>query len=697
MLSASYDSSLVSLSIMVAILASYTALNLAGRINSLQEKNIFGWLAGGAIVMGVGIWSMHFIGMLAFQLPIPLGYDFKISASSLIIAVLASGFALWQINRPHLPITHLCFSAVIMGFAIAAMHYSGMAALRMTPDIEYDRFLFVASIVIAVFASGAALWIAFKLRKDTRHTRMYRALASIIMGSAIVGMHYTGMAASNFPIGSVCTAVADGIEPGKLTVLAIVTTLAVLVFAFALLTSVLDAKLESQTAKLARSLAEANSELTKRTLHDNLTKLANRSFLEERLKQMLSNATREESRFAIMFLDLDGFKTVNDSLGHHTGDLLLIEVAARIRNNLREQDTVARLGGDEFVVLIDINVPEDAAAVADKLVDAISQPFQLNEYDFCISSSIGIAVFPENGVTEHDLLVNADAAMYHKKHAGRAGYRFFESSMNANAHNQLQFIQDLRNALKLGEFYLVYQAKFNAENGSIVGAEALLRWKHPIRGIIEPDDFVPIAAKTGLIEVIGEWVLGEACRQMREWHDAGYPEWKISVNLSASQLRQNNLVELVGAILTRHKLPPSALILEVKEAATMQNVETSLLILKNLAELGVEISIDDFGSGHSSLHYLKHMPASELKIDRDFIRGLEHGTSDAAIVAAIISLGHALNLRIVGKGVESNKQQDFLRSRGCDILQGYLLGRPMSASQFMQQLNAMPIANISCQ
>ena len=696
MLSASYDSSLVSLSFMVAILASYTALNLAGRINSLQEKNIFGWLAGGALVMGVGIWAMHFIGMLAFQLPIPLAYDLKISALSLAIAVLASGFALWQINQPHLPVTHLCISAIIMGSAIAAMHYIGMAALRMTPGIEYDIFLFCASIVIAILASGAALWIAFKLRKDTRHTKIFRALASIIMGTAIVGMHYTGMAAANFPIGSVCTELADGIKPGQLTVLVVVTTLSVLVFALALLTSVLDEKLESQTAKLARSLADANSELTKQTLHDNLTKLANRSFLEERLKQMLSNATREKRRFAIMFLDLDGFKTVNDSLGHHTGDLLLIEVAARIRNNLREQDTAARLGGDEFVVLIEINDLEDAASVADKLVTAINQPVQINEYDFCISSSIGIAVFPENGVTEHDLLVNADAAMYHTKHTGRAGYRFFESSMNANAHNQLQFIQDLRNALKLDEFYLDYQPKFHAQDGSVAGAEALLRWKHPTRGIIKPDDFISIAAKTGLIDAIGEWVLDEACRQMREWHDAGYSTWKISVNLSACQFRQNNLTELVAEILLRHGLPPGCLILEVKESATLHNIEASLLTLKKLAQLGIEISIDDFGSGYSSLRYLKHMPAHELKIDREFIPELAHGTNDAAIVAAIISLGHALNLRIVGKGVETDKQQNCLTSLGCDILQGYLMGRPMSPLQFMKEANAMSASKIAC-
>ena len=462
------------------------------------------------------------------------------------------------------------------------------------------------------------------------------------------------------------------------------------------LTSVLDARLESQTAKLARSLADANSKLTQQTLHDNLTKLANRGFLEDRLKQMLADATREKSRFAIMFIDLDDFKTINDSLGHHTGDLLLIEVAARIRNSLREQDTVARLGGDEFVVLIDIIDPEDAAPVANKLVNIINQPFQINGYDFCISSSIGVAIFPEDGVTDHDLLVNADAAMYHAKHAGRASYRFFEAAMNTNAHNQLQFIQDLRNALKRGEFYLDYQAKFHAISGEIAGAEALLRWRHPTRGVIEPDDFIPIAEKTGLIVTIGEWVLNEACRQMRAWHDVGYSNWKIAVNVSAIQFRQDSLVELVEATLARHHLPPNCLILEVTESTAMYNVETSLLVLKSLSQLGVEISIDDFGSGYSSLLYLKRMPASELKIDRGFIRELTDGTNDAAIVAAIIALGHALNLRIVAEGIETVMQQNFLTSLGCDTLQGYLMGKPVSPQQFINEVHAMSASKIAC-
>ncbi|HWT72346.1 MAG TPA: EAL domain-containing protein [Oxalicibacterium sp.] len=680
MLTEQYDSLLVLVSIAVAILASYTALDMAERINSINHKGSFAWLGGGAIAMGIGIWSMHFVGMLAFRLPIPLGYDLEISALSLLIAILTSGFALWRVSQPSLPLKQLLGSAALMGVAIATMHYIGMASMHMEPGIEYDPWLFVASIAIAIAASGAALWIAFALRRNMPHARLARASAAVVMGAAIAGMHYTGMAAAKFPLGSICMSATEGIGPGWLAIVVIIVTLAVL--AIALLTSVFDARLETQTAKLARSLAEANEELTQQALHDNLTKLANRSLLEDRLEQMLHKAVRERTRFALMFLDLDGFKAINDSLGHHIGDLLLIEVAQRFRNNIRAQETVARLGGDEFVVLIEVDDPEDAAPVAEKLVNLINQRFQIGAHDLGVSASIGIAVYPENGRTSHELLVNADAAMYHAKSAGRNGYRFFETSMNTNAHNQLQVMQDLRLALERKQFCLHYQPKTNAASGEVIGAEALLRWQHPVRGIVGPTEFIPLAEKSGLIVPIGEWVLDEACRQMRSWYDEGHRNWKVAVNLSAMQFMHEHLLEMVQTTLQRHGLPAQCLILEVTESTAMHDVEASLAILNQLVQLGIDISIDDFGTGYSSLLHLKRMPARELKIDRGFIHNLSQDTDDAAIVSAIIGLGRSLDLHIVAEGVETEKQQNFLTSLGCSTLQGFFLGKPMPLDQF---------------
>ncbi|MEB5110828.1 EAL domain-containing protein [Pseudomonas aeruginosa] len=584
MLISSYNQVLVAFSLIVAILASYTALDMAGRVTLAKGREALSWLIGGAFAMGFGIWSMHFVGMLAFSLPIPLGYDLGLTLLSLLLAVGSSAFALWLVCQAELPWQRLALGALLMGSGVAAMHYTGMAALLMMPGIVYDPLWLGLSILIAV---------------------------------------------------------------------------------------------------LATSLARANRELIQLALHDNLTKLPNRMLLDDRLEQAIQQAIRDDRRFAVLFMDLDGFKAVNDAYGHHLGDLLLIEVAERIRANVRAQDTIARLGGDEFVLLIEAREPADAATLAEKLVKRISQPYQISRHEVRISASIGIALYPGDGQTRHELMINADAAMYHAKDQGRNGYCFFESSMNANAQEQLQLLHDLRQALERRQLVLHYQPKVLAPNGPMVGVEALLRWEHPQHGLITPGQFLPLAEKTGLIVQIGEWVLDEACRQMRLWLDGGHAEWNIAVNLSALQFAHAGLVDSVRNALLRHSLEPSHLILEVTESTAMRDADASLVILEQLSAMGVGISIDDFGTGYSSLLYLKRLPASELKIDRGFINELAHDSDDAAIVSAIVALGRTLNLKIVAEGVETEAQQEFLTRLGCNSLQGFLLGRPMPAEQLL--------------
>ncbi|TBV10068.1 putative bifunctional diguanylate cyclase/phosphodiesterase [Phytopseudomonas dryadis] len=684
MLTGSYDLSLVLISLCVAILASYTALDLSGRIATAKASAVPLWIGGGALAMGIGIWSMHFIGMLAFSLPIPLGYDLVITLLSLAIAMLASGFALWLVSQARMPFWHWLLGALAMGAGISSMHYIGMQALLMQPGIDYDPWLFAASLVIAVLASAAALWIAFRLRRHTPFVRPARAGAAVIMGLAIVGMHYTGMAAANFPLGSFCGAANGGLNTGWLASLIIIVTLAVL--AIALLTSVLDARLEAQTAMLNSSLAEANQELTLLALHDNLTRLPNRLLLEDRIEQSLHKIRRNGGHFALMFMDLDGFKPVNDAFGHHVGDLLLREVGQRLRRSLRAQDTLARVGGDEFVLLAELGERDDAATIAAQIVALLGQPFQVDEHELRISTSVGIVLYPGDGDDRQELLRNADAAMYHAKGSGKNDYSFFEASMNANAHNQLQLLHDLRAALANEEFVLHYQPKFDAFDGRPVGAEALLRWQHPVRGLLAPDTFIPLAERSGLIIAIGEWVLRQACRQMQQWYAAGYRDWRVAVNLSALQFSHAGLLGSVAGALAEHALPANCLTLEITETTAMSDVDASMLVLRRLADMGVDLSIDDFGTGYSSLLYLKRLPANELKIDRGFVRELEHDSDDAAIISAIVALGRALNLRIVAEGVETARQQDFLTDLGCDSLQGFLLGRPLPADAFMQAI-----------
>jgi diguanylate cyclase (GGDEF)-like protein len=675
-----YDSGLVVLSLLMAVLASYAALDLAGRVAASRGRAAAWWLAGGSVAMGIGIWSMHFIGMLAFRMPIEMSYDPALTLLSLLIAITSSLFALWIVCQNELSWPQLAAGTLILGSGVSSMHYVGMAAMRMKPGIQYNPLLFACSILIAIVASGAALWMAFRLRRKVKGVRRLRAAAAVVMGLAIAGMHYTGMAAARFPANSHCTAADAGVSNHWLALL--ITVFAVAVLSIALIFSILDIRLEERTAMLAAGLADAKQELKFLALHDGLTKLPNRTLLADRLEQEIQNAQREQSRFTVLSMDVDGFRQINDAYGMATGDQLLMEIADRLRSALRARDTLARLGGDEFVVLADAQQPSDAVQLAEKLLDAVRQPVVIAGHELRVSMSIGIAVYDGHEPLPSDVLRNADAAMNHAMALGHNCYVFFESSMSDDAQKQLQTVQELRRAEERGELVLHYQPKYSTEDGQMIGAEALLRWRHPVRGLVPPGDFIPLAEKTGLIFQIGRWVLDEACRQMRQWQDAGHRGWTISVNLSALQFNHSGLIDLVRTSLERHRLEPHYLTLEITESTAMHDVNTSMAILQQLDHMGVRISIDDFGTGYSSLLYLKRLPASELKIDRGFVRDLMHDTEDAAIITAIVALGRALNVRIVAEGVETPEQQQFLKQLGCSGLQGFLLGRPMPADEF---------------
>jgi diguanylate cyclase (GGDEF)-like protein len=668
-------------SLLIAMLASYTALDMAGRVAETQGRAARWWLLGGSIAMGIGIWSMHFLGMLAFSLPVPMGYDPLITFLSLLIAIASSAFALWMVCQQRLSWPRLSMGAVLMGAGVCAMHYTGMAAMRMKPGIQYIPSWFLLSVVIAITASGAALWIAFRLRQRSSKIKRLRAGAAVVMGFAIAGMHYTGMAAAQFPKNSVCTMAGAGLSTSWMAPLIITFALAVL--SIALIISMLDFRMEARTAILSSSLDHANEELQFLALHDNLTKLPNRTLLEDRLDQEIANAKRNQKPFSVLFLDLDGFKQVNDAYGHQVGDLLLIEVSQRIRSAVRARDTVARLGGDEFVLLADTGEPADVASLASALIMTVQRPFALAGHDCQVTVSIGIALYKGGETCRQELLKNADAAMYHAKALGRNTYCFFEVSMNEDAQQQLQVLHDLRLAINRQELVLYYQPKFDAHTRAMLGAEALIRWQHPTRGLILPASFIPLAEKIGLIVPIGEWTIREACRQMSEWRAAGYTDWTIAVNLSAMQFNHPDLLALVQQTLDRYELDPGCLVLEITESTAMRDPDASMSILQKLHQMGVRISIDDFGTGYSSLLYLKRLPAGELKIDRGFVRELLPGTEDAAIISAIIALGHTLNLEIVAEGVETVAQQELLTSLGCNSLQGFLLGRPMPPDQLI--------------
>ncbi len=414
--------------------------------------------------------------------------------------------------------------------------------------------------------------------------------------------------------------------------------------------------------------------------HDALTGLINRYNLENRLGQVLLSAQRDRLRTAVLFIDMDRFKTINDTLGHHVGDQLLIEVARRLRACVRESDIVARLGGDEFVVVLTaLGGDMDAAPVADKILRALSDPYAIEGAVLHSSPSIGVAIAPNDGQDGASLMKNADTAMYHAKAHGRNNVQFFTAAMNAAASERLALENDLRQAMQEGLLSLHYQPQVRAADGRCFGVEALVRWRHPERGDVSPLQFIPIAEESGLIDILGTWVLDEACRQLGAWRQAGIGGLRMAVNLSAHQLRTQSLVRRVADALERHGLKGEDLELEITESAAMENPECAIDQLQALRELGVQLAIDDFGTGYSSLAYLKRLPIQVLKLDRSFVRDIEIDRSDADISAASLALAHNLGLKVVAEGVETPGQRDFLVRHGCDYLQGYLYSRPLPA------------------
>ncbi len=417
--------------------------------------------------------------------------------------------------------------------------------------------------------------------------------------------------------------------------------------------------------------------------YDSLTNLPNRALLSDRLDLAIAHAKRSGSKCAVLSLDMDRFKNINDALGHSVGDQLLKSVATRLKECVREVDTVARMGGDEFVVILDgVAEADSILPVARKMLHSLSQPYEIEGHNIRATPSIGISVYPDDGADQESLIMNADSAMYHAKENGRNDFRFFVPDMKTKVAEKLFIESDLRKALEHGQFALYYQPQVDITTGHIIGAEALIRWNHPTAGLISPAKFIPVAEESGLIVPLGEWILDDACRQNMAWQKAGLPPISIAVNLSAVQFRQQNLCQLIGRVLSDTGLDPHYLELELTEGLVMSNTDSTIATLNGFKEMGVHISIDDFGTGYSSLSYLKHFPIDYLKIDQSFIRDITTNQDDAAITTAIINMAKGLNLRTIAEGVETAEQLKFLRLHSCDVVQGYYFSKPVPATEF---------------
>jgi diguanylate cyclase (GGDEF)-like protein len=687
-MTSTYSSWLVALSIGVAILVAYTSLGLASRVAESRYASRRTWLILGAISMGTGIWAMHFIGMLAFSLSIQLRYDVLLTLLSLGTAILTSGFAIAIASRSRLELPRHVAGSLVMGMGIVAMHYIGMSAIQISPAISYDLVLVAGSVLIAVVASFVALWLTFNLRgKNHRHVWAARLGASVVMGVAIAGMHYTGMAAARFAMGSYCRG-GFALDDHWFAIAIAIGSVALL--SITVIAMIYDAHLESHMRLHALGLQQANERLKHEVTHDALTNLPNRALFIDQLTRAIQNVGSGQPLVAVISVNLDRFRRVNESLGHSHGNTVLQEVAARLRAATGEQGTVGRLGADDFLVLIPAAQVQHVALLAGQIVQSLSQPYSVGSITVHLAASVGITTYPFDNSQPSVLISHADEILFEVKSRGGNGFGFFLPGTTLYTPQRLQLENDLREAAQLGQLELHYQPKVNILSGEIVGLEALARWRHPQRGWIAPGEFIPLAEASDLIIVMGRWILNEACRQAQVWQNAGYVGFSVAVNISGRQFRRPDLLLTIRQAVAQYNLQPHDIEVELTESVVMSDADRSIETLKQLRDLGVHIAVDDFGTGYSSISYLKRLPVSALKIDRSFIVDLGTSIKSNQIVKAVISLAHGLDMIVVAEGVETETQLSILRSCGCDQYQGYLFSKPRSAEEITELLGHAP-------
>jgi diguanylate cyclase (GGDEF)-like protein/PAS domain S-box-containing protein len=832
----SWNISLVLLSVLVAMIGSFAALTHAQRMRDSTGRMATLWMAAGGSTLGVAIWSMHFIGMLALHLPVPIAFDQSLTLFSVLPAIAAALLGFKVLRQPSVSFARIAVSGLLMGAGISLMHYTGMAALKMQPAITYNPLLFVLSVLIAVISSWGALLMMYQGERLKLRPFLRFVLGGIVMGLAISGMHYTAMLGAVIQPGSLCQAGEDRIDHGLLTLLVSMT--AVLWFSGGIFASLFDRRLAQQCAQSLAALAqkhqtlqdeaekqsnaitqalralqdseenlhrllnsvaegiygvdtegrctfvnaaflrilnfESASEVVGKYIHalihhshadgrhypateckmyrafksmeaihvddevfwrrdgtavaveywshpvlkdgvvvgavatfldsterklaeqqvhqlafyDALTGLPNRRLLHDRLNQAIAVSERNERYGALMFLDIDNFKTLNDTKGHDVGDFLLIEVARRLEGCVRDGDSVARLGGDEFVVVLEMlssNVDEavtQAELVGEKIREALNTPYHLSQHVHRSTSSIGIVLFKGYGESIDNLLKYADTAMYQAKSAGRNAIRFYDPKMQAALEARVQLEGELRSALEKQQFRLYYQIQMDSLRRA-VGAEVLLRWEHPDRGLVSPLQFIPLAEETGLIIPVGLWVLQTACAQLKSWqNNALTRDLVLAVNVSAKQFRQSDFVLQVQRALLESGAKASHLKIELTESIVLDNVEDTINKMREIKMLGVSFSMDDFGTGYSSLQYLKRLPLDQIKIDQSFVRDITSDPNDAAIVQTIIAMTEAMGLNVIAEGVETEAQLEFLDLHGCHEFQGYLFSKPVPLPAF---------------
>lgn len=674
-----YDLSLVIGSVAISVLACYFAVSVEQMLfqNVQQQLKKIALIMSG-LLLGAAVWSMHFVGMLACQLPAPYQFDLSFTTLSFVIAFIASTFAVWLTTQSTLPVARLILSGILMGLGISGMHYTGMMGIQVEGYRSYyDPTIVLLSVLVAIGGAILTFWFMFHSKCRMGRQAQYKIFIAVLMSLSIVAMHYIGMEALHF-YSTADLPQSGHFQIGQGPALLVVILVTSLIFAAAVGVSLLELRLEEKS----RQLSLANRELANQAVKDNLTKLPNRLYLAEYAQLLFSEHRQKNTKIAFLYIDLDRFKAVNDVFGHHVGDQLLIQLSKRVQSHLGENTQLLRIGGDEFLLVIEHTDIAEATVISEKILELIQQSFLIAGKVIHISGSIGIAMYPEHGTNLQDILMNADAAMLTSKYQGRNTSSIFNYDLELlEAKSQSKLINDLYKAVEQQQFALFYQPKFKAADHKICGVEALIRWYHPVHGLLTPNMFIKGAEKTGLIIQIGYWTLEEAFKQIQIWERSGAPLFPVAVNLSAVQFEHKHLFSTLENLFKRYEIQPHHLMIEVTESTAMHHIESSIRSFERLRQMGIQLAIDDFGTGHSSFLYLKKLPVDELKIDRAFILDLCLDSKEELILESIIQLAIKLGLTVTAEGVETPLQAEILTRLGCQQLQGYLLGLPMDVER----------------
>ncbi|PAE15533.1 hypothetical protein CHH91_13280 [Virgibacillus sp. 7505] len=666
-----YNVTFVVVSIFIAILSSYIALDMCSRINRTTGWRKFFWFISSSLLMALGIWSMHFISMLAYKLPVEVTYDPGIVILSMIFSFAGTSIAFY-LSSIKMTAFRLFAGSISMGAAIVSMHYIGMMAMRLDGMMHHGGAYYYLSIIIAIIASCVSLLLFHYFQNKTGQTQhLFKLSSAITMGVAICGMHYTAMKSAVVHVNSSSILPEPVFTPNNINLAISVMLVILLIQVLAFVSTSTDQKLAEQADRLQYI---AN--------HDELTNLPNRRYFEQQLLGYLEE--RKNGQAALFFMDLDRFKAVNDTLGHKFGDKLLQLVTLRLSRMLPERSMLARLGGDEFTLLYPAAEKEDATQLAQAIIQCVKEPFFIEGRKVSVSTSIGIALIPDNGTTSKEVMRFADIAMYLAKESGRSNYKFFA---NDSLHDSQPLLleSELCSAIANGEIQVYFQPKMASAGDHVYGVEALCRWIHPIHGIIPPAKFIPLAEKNGDIIPLDMKMIELVFAEMNK---EAFRDLHVAVNISTQQFYNNRFLSFIRKQMEIYpEVDVTKLEIEITEETAIQDVEGAAHTIMELKGLGIRIALDDFGKGYNSLNYLKQLPVDTLKIDRAFIANLPEDFQDQAIVSSIVTLAKKLQLSIVAEGVESQEQLTWVQNLQCDYAQGYMFSKPLQVSELLTYLD----------